>query len=98
MKTAPQLDDLRLFCAVARNRSFAATARELGLSNAVVSKRIAILEAGMGTALLHRTTRSVALTEQGETLNRAVREVFAKLAMTEALLTESRERPTGRLK
>ena len=37
------------------------------------------------------------LTEQGETLNRAVREVFAKLAMTEALLTESRERAAGRL-
>jgi DNA-binding transcriptional LysR family regulator len=38
------------------------------------------------------------LTEQGEALNRTVREVFAKLAMTEALLTESKEKPAGRLK
>jgi LysR family transcriptional activator of dmlA len=43
----PQLDDLRLFCVVARHRSFAETARELGVSKAVVSKRIALLEAAV---------------------------------------------------
>src|SRR6202012_5618490 len=35
---------------------------------------------------------------QGESLNRTVREVFAKLAITEALLTESKEKPAGRIK
>jgi len=48
--------------------------------------------------LFHRHARGLILTEQGESLNRTVREVFAKLAMTEALLTESREKPAGRLR
>ncbi len=48
--------------------------------------------------LFHRHARGLILTEQGEALNRTVREVFAKLAMTEALLTESKEKPAGRIK
>ena len=48
--------------------------------------------------LFHRHARGLILTEQGEALNRTVREVFAKLAITEALLTESKEKPAGRLK
>ena len=48
--------------------------------------------------LFHRHARGLILTEQGESLNRTVREVFAKLAMTEALLTESKEKPAGRIK
>jgi len=62
----PLLEDLRLFAVVVRNRSFAASARELGVSKAVVSKRMAVLEEAMQTQLLHRTTRSVSLTGQGE--------------------------------
>lgn len=66
MKNLPLLEDLDLFCAVVRHRSFTATARALGVSNAYVSKRIAVLETGLQARLLHRTTRSVALTEQGQ--------------------------------
>jgi len=62
----PSLEDLHLFCAVVRHRGFTATARALGVSNAYVSKRIAILETDLGVRLLHRTTRTVALTEQGQ--------------------------------
>jgi len=62
----PSLEDLHLFCAVVRHRGFTATARALGVSNAYVSKRIAILETDLGARLLHRTTRTVALTEQGQ--------------------------------
>lgn len=61
----PALADLQLFCAVVRLRSFAATARALGVSNALVSKRIGVLEAMLGVRLLHRTTRTISLTEQG---------------------------------
>jgi DNA-binding transcriptional LysR family regulator len=52
----------------------------------------------MQVPLFHRHARGLILTEQGEALNRTVREVFAKLAVTEALLTESKEKPAGRLK
>ncbi|ANQ87019.1 LysR family transcriptional regulator [Azoarcus olearius] len=66
MNNKPLLEDLRLYCTVVRRRGFAASARELGVSNAYVSKRIALLEDALGAKLLHRTTRSVSLTEQGE--------------------------------
>ena len=64
MNINPQLDDLRLFCVVARHRSFAETARELGISKAVVSKRIALLEAAVHEKLFHRTTRAAAHLQQ----------------------------------
>lgn len=62
----PLLSDLNLFCVAARRSSFVATASEVGKSSAFVSKRIAILEKSLQTKLFHRTTRQVALTEEGE--------------------------------
>jgi LysR family transcriptional activator of dmlA len=53
----PQLDDLQLFCQVVRHRSFAETARVMGVSKALVSKRIALLEQAIKERLFHRTTR-----------------------------------------
>jgi LysR family transcriptional regulator, transcriptional activator for dmlA len=63
----PNLDDLRVFCAVARKASFSAAAEELSVSPAYVSKRVGVLEADLGgTRLLHRSTRRVGVTEAGE--------------------------------
>lgn len=67
--TAPLLEDLRLFCVVVRKQSFAASALELGVSNALVSKRIAILEKTLQLRLLHRTTRKVSLTDHGSVVH-----------------------------
>lgn len=64
--SAPELDDLRVFCAVARLASFSAAADALSVSAAYVSKRIGVLETTLGTRLLHRSTRRVAITEAGE--------------------------------
>lgn len=66
MNNQPLLDDLALFRMVVRHRSFAAAARETGLSKAAVSKRIGLLEEALQTRLMHRTTRALALTAQGE--------------------------------
>ena len=68
MNNGPLLEDLRLFRIAARRGSFAATANELGTSGAFVSKRIAILEKRLQVKLFHRTTRRVAVTEEGETI------------------------------
>jgi LysR family transcriptional activator of dmlA len=65
LSAGPLLEDLKLFCAVVRKQSFAATALELGVSKAFVSKRIAVLEQSLGVRLLHRTTRKLALTDHG---------------------------------
>jgi LysR family transcriptional regulator, transcriptional activator for dmlA len=64
--TTPELDDLRVFCMVARKSSFSAAAEALSASAAYVSKRVGVLEASLGTRLLHRSTRRVAVTEAGE--------------------------------
>jgi len=91
-------DKLRVFHAVAEAGSFTHAGESLNLSQSAVSRQIQALEESLNVPLFHRHARGLILTEQGETLNRTVREVFAKLAMTEALLTESRDRPAGRLK
>lgn len=65
MLKEPNLSDLRLFIAVAKHSSFINAARELGIAQTTVSKRIAILEESLGVMLLLRTTRSVKATEDG---------------------------------
>ncbi len=62
------LNALNAFIAVARRRSFAAAARELGVSTSALSQSVRQLEARLGVALLTRTTRTVALTERGRRL------------------------------
>lgn len=64
--SSPNLDDLRVFCTVARKSSFSAAAEVLSVSAAYVSKRVSVLETDLGTRLLHRSTRRVAITEAGE--------------------------------
>ncbi|MBD3896367.1 LysR family transcriptional regulator [Halomonas sp. ML-15] len=61
-----QVDDLAFFQHLARAGSLTATARELGLSLSAVSKRLKQLEARLGVALAHRTTRRLTLTAEGE--------------------------------
>ncbi len=91
-------DKLRVFHAVAEAGSFTHAGDTLNLSQSAVSRQISALEEALQVPLFHRHARGLILTEQGDQLNRTVREVFAKLAMTEALLTESKGKPAGRLK
>ena len=60
-----QLQTLRLFVTVAEKASFAEAARALRVSPAAATRAVASLEAELGVALLHRTTRSVKLTPEG---------------------------------
>lgn len=62
----PSPEDLRVFITVVRKASFGEAAAVLHASPAFVSKRIRLLEEELGVKLLHRTTRRVAVTEQGE--------------------------------
>lgn len=61
-----QLEAMRVFVAVAETGGFAAAARHLRLSPPAVTRAVAGLEATLGTRLLHRTTRSVRLSDAGE--------------------------------
>ncbi len=91
-------DKLRVFHAVAEAGSFTHAGEALNLSQSAVSRQISALEESLSVPLFHRHARGLILTEQGELLFRTAREVFAKLAMTEAMLSESKDRPRGPLK
>jgi DNA-binding transcriptional LysR family regulator len=77
-------DDARYFLAVAREGQMLGAARRLGVSQALLSRRIAALEAAVGTRLLDRTTRGCTLTEDGQAMfeaaERAEAEMLAGLA------------------
>jgi DNA-binding transcriptional LysR family regulator len=60
-----QVGSLALFARVVHHGSFSAAAREAGLAKSAVSRRIAELEQGLRVRLLHRTTRTLSLTEEG---------------------------------
>ncbi len=91
-------DKLRVFHAVAEAGSFTHAGESLNLSQSAVSRQISALEDSLSVPLFHRHARGLILTEQGELLYRTAREVFSKLSMTEAMLSDSREQPKGPLK
>lgn len=91
-------DKLRVFHAVAEAGSFTQAGDMLNLSQSSVSRQIGTLENSLNATLFHRHARGLKLTETGETLFRTAQEVFAKLAMAEALVSESRDRPKGPLR
>ena len=66
MDNDPQLQDLRLFCSVAKRGSFVGAAREAQVSQTLLSKRVALLEKALGVQLLSRTTRKVTVTDEGQ--------------------------------
>src|ERR1700758_2716437 len=91
-------DKLRVFHAVAEAGSFTHAGEALNLSQSAVSRQISALEESLSVPLFHRHARGLILTEQGELLYSTAREVFAKLAMAEGLISESKDRPKGPLK
>ena len=91
-------DKLRIFYAVADAGSFTRAGEGLNLSQSAVGRQISTLEESLQVKLFHRHARGLKLTEQGDRLFRTAHEVYGKLAMAEARIAESRERPQGPLK
>lgn len=91
-------DKIRIFHVVAEAGSFTHAGDTLNLSQSAVSRQIGALEEMLKTPLFHRHARGLVLTEQGEMLNRAARDIMAKIAMAEAILSDTKERPRGELK
>ncbi len=90
-------DKLRVFHAVAEAGSFTHAGESLNLSQSAVSRQIGALEESLRVTLFHRHARGLILTEHGEVLYRTAREVVSRMVMTEAMLTDSRDRPQGPL-
>lgn len=90
--------DLEIFARVVSAGSLSAAGRELGLSPAVVSKRLRKLEDRLGTRLLQRTTRQIALTEAGQGFYERVLAIIAGIEDAEAFVTRRSTQPRGTLK
>lgn len=95
MNETKSLDDLRLFLSVARRSSFADAARREAMPTSTLSRRIAALEASLGTRLLQRTSRSVVLTHEGAQL---VERTGALLDSLESAFSGAGDAPAGTLR
>ena len=92
------LNDLRAFVAVARERSFTRAAAQLGMSRSALSHAMTALEARLGVRLLTRTTRSVATSEAGERLLGTLAPMFDGLDAELASLRSLADKPAGSLR
>ena len=88
---------LSTFARVAETLSFTKAGVALGVSRATVSLSIRELETHLGARLLHRTTRSVNLTPEGERYYEHVQEILTKLDASEHLFLTRKPRVSGRL-
>ncbi|MFT4252652.1 MAG: LysR family transcriptional regulator, partial [Caulobacter sp.] len=95
---AQGFDELAVFAAVARERSFTRAGARLGVSPSALSQTIKGLEARLGLRLLARTTRSVAPTEAGERLLQTLAPRLEEIEQAVAALSALRERPAGAIR
>lgn len=92
------MTDLEIFARVARTGNMSAAGREMGLSPAVVSKRISLLEDRLGARLFQRTTRQLTLTETGEGYFKRVTDIIALYEEAEDFVSRRNTNPRGLLK
>ena len=90
--------DLRAFVRVIERGGFAAASKDLGITPSGVSKLVTRLEDRLGVRLLHRTTRRLALTAEGETFHLRARDILAAIADAEAEVSLAGRRPRGKLR
>ncbi|MFQ5625708.1 MAG: LysR family transcriptional regulator [Methyloligellaceae bacterium] len=90
--------DLEIFARVVTAGNMSAAGREMGLSPAVVSKRISHLEERLGARLFARTTRQLTLTESGQGFYDRVVNILAGIEEAEAYVTRRNTIPRGTLK
>ncbi|MFD1559031.1 LysR substrate-binding domain-containing protein [Paraburkholderia silviterrae] len=93
-----QLQAMRVFTSVADHGSFGRAAASLNLSNAVVTRYVALLEAHLHTRLINRNTRSISLTEAGSAYAQACRHMLEDLERVETQIAHGVSVPSGTLR
>lgn len=93
-----ELSDMRLFVSAVTRGSLSAAGRELGFSPAVGSKRLSRLEADLGVRLLQRSSRRLALTEEGAIYFERCQTILAEVADAEAAVGRGRHEAQGVLR
>jgi DNA-binding transcriptional LysR family regulator len=87
--------ELNAFIAVVETGGFSAAARKTGESQSAVSKAVGALEKRLGVALLHRTTRKVTLTDQGQKYYERTKPLIDEIDVADSELTSSALDATG---
>ena len=90
--------DLGFFSALASSGSLGSAARELGITTAAVSKRLAQIEERLGISLVNRTTRRMSLTPEGEVYLEHARKILSEIEDMEHILWGSTQTPKGLLR
>jgi DNA-binding transcriptional LysR family regulator len=93
-----KLDAMQIFIRVADLASFTQAAEALGLPKASVSQAVQQLEAGLGTRLLHRTTRKVQLTQDGQAFYERCLDVLADVDELQGMFQQGAETLRGRVR
>jgi DNA-binding transcriptional LysR family regulator len=96
--TRSDLADFGYFLAIARHRNFRLAGLELGISASALSHALKGLESRLGVRLVHRTNRSVTLTDAGEELCGAIASPFDSIGQAVENLNRFRDVPTGRIR
>jgi DNA-binding transcriptional LysR family regulator len=92
------ISEIRTFVGIVRAGSLSAAGREMGLALSVVSKRLASLERRTGARLLARSTRRLALTDEGQNLYERAQRILLEVEEAEAALTHGHVEPQGLLR
>ena len=95
---ADNLLDMIVFVRVVEEGSLSAAARALGQSLAVVSRKLSRLEQRLGVRLINRTTRTLALTEEGSAFHARCARILAEIDLAEAEVTRGLKSATGVLR
>lgn len=90
-----KVEAMRMFVRVVESRSFSQAARDLNLSQPTVSKHVAALEARLGTQLLARNPRTLAVTPAGQDYYEAAVRILQDLDSIEERVLEGQSAPTG---
>jgi DNA-binding transcriptional LysR family regulator len=93
-----RLQTMKTFVRVVSEGGFAAAARMMEVDQALVTRQVADLERHLGVKLLERTTRSMRLTEAGETFLARCRNILSDVAEAEAMVSRSHRDMTGRVR
>ncbi len=91
-------DKLKTFHAAAETGSLTAAAELLKISQSAVSRQITALEDSLDTPLFHRHARGLTLTEQGRILYNTAHDMAHKVALAQASVIDSRNKPQGTLR
>jgi DNA-binding transcriptional LysR family regulator len=91
----PDFEAWAVFAAVVEHRSFSGAAATLGVSKATVSKAISRLEARLGTALFHRTSRRLTLTDSGRGLAERAQRILEEGTAAEEAALDAASAPAG---